>query len=122
FGHGLPAMDEAQVHVLLAMQRYEKGLPTWETASSKVAVSLIDIVPTLLSAIDLQVGHSDFDGQSLVDSDGRLRQIDERPMYFESGISGASLQRENVDQNEIASELSQLFEISPSDHRVQLRQ
>ncbi|QOW21544.1 sulfatase-like hydrolase/transferase [Novilysobacter avium] len=121
FGHGSPAMDESQMHVLLAMQRYRDGEPVWPSATSQHPASLIDVMPTVLSKIGTSFSDIDFDGRELINAKGNSLPYSERPIFFESGISGASLQKKNIDPDEVATELSRLFELTP-DHHLQLRQ
>ena len=121
FGHGLPAMDEAQSRVLLAFQRYVDGRPSWNPSSSSHPASLVDVAPTVLSAAGVEMDHHQFDGINLITDEGTPQAIEGRPVFVESGLSGLSLQKADIDPLEVASEFSHLFELTP-DYHLQLKQ
>lgn len=114
-GHGTPALDESQSKVLLAFQRYRDGRPQWQSRVISEPAVLVDVAPTLLSIKEQgPLPDRTFDGQPLLTAAGESLVTGVRPIFLESGLSGASLQQATIDPRAVANEFSYLYEITPA--------
>lgn len=111
YGHGTPALDEAQSRVVLAMQRFREGKPQWTPKTISTATSLVDVAPTLLSLARVHATGK-FDGHVLLDRTGSFVGPVRRPVYLESGLSGASLRTNNVEAGKVVNEFSYLYTLT----------
>lgn len=111
FGHGTPALDEAQSRVVLGIQHFRNGKPQLSARAVKAPVSLIDVAPTLLRMSDLDA-FREFDGVPLLDAQGQLDVPLDRALFIESGMSGTSLRTRNVDEGQVVNEFSYLYTLT----------
>ena len=125
FGHGTHVLSSDQYHVVLGMRSYGNTLV--DTEPGRVVtrpVSLEDIAPTMLDALELDTGLS-FDGRSLLpyiegnaslppDADDRIRFLETEfnPPGFSPGLA--------VTASAVASAAKQ-YEIDPETDRVRIR-
>lgn len=121
YGHGAPALDEAQIRVVLAMQRYVGGRPVLPPQRVAEPVSLVDLAPTTLSAASLSYDPKQFDGIPLLKGTLFRPPPPRRPVFVESGITGVSLQKKEIAATEVANEFSSLYAVTP-DGRFELKQ
>jgi hypothetical protein len=126
FGHGTHILSSDQYHVVLGMRSYGNALIRAEPGRVVAQpVSLEDIAPTMLDALELDAGLS-FDGRSLLpyiernavlppDADDRIRFLETEfnPPGFSPGLA--------VTASAVASAAKQ-YEIDPDTDRVRIRE
>ncbi len=78
--HGVDLQTREQNNVMWGI--FGPGLDKFQILESPV--SLIDVTPTMLSMLGLDLWGRPYDGIPLLDADGRLLPIPERPIWIES--------------------------------------
>lgn len=122
FGHGGFALSDRQNRVVLGMQRFENGRPIWASRNVSGDVSLIDLAPSLLDALgaDAELARG-FEGESLLPVLANERQAaPSRPRFVESGLRSAGAEKAQVNEGEVAREMSHLYRATP-DLRLEIR-
>lgn len=110
YGHGNIAIAKSQSQVVLSMQRYIDRQPTWDAHKSDTAASLIDVAPTVLGLLDIE-GERTAEGRQLIGINGLVHELNERPIFVESGIFGRSLESLNIDKSAVVDEFAHLYTI-----------
>lgn len=130
YGHGTSTISPEQSRVLFAMQRYIDGKPTWRPRVVEGPASLLDIAPTVAELVTLPTS-PDFDGISLLPAlNGAQSVLDTRTRFIETGIRSPGVERVEIDERQVAEEMSYLyvitpdfrFEIDPNLLRLKIRQ
>ena len=119
FGHGGFVMAIEQNSIVMGMQHYKDGVRQWAPKKIRADVSIIDLAPTIE---DVAFGETNgYEGASLIGlvSTGENR-FQGRPRFLESGIRSSGVERPDVDEREVAAEMSFLYRVTP-DLRFEVR-
>ncbi len=120
FGHGSFALSKAQNHVVLGIQRYIDGHRVWQPRTMAGSASIIDLAPTIADVVG-GAGAGTYEGISW------KRQLDAgtnlpagRLRFFENGLRSTGVEQANIDERDVAGEMSYLYDIRP-DLRFEIR-
>lgn len=117
YGHGTSALEDGQSRILMAIQRYQDGIPKWKPSRPFSAATLVDVLPTVLLLAGLEQPFN-LDGIALINGNDVIAPGG-RPIFIESGLSGKTLQRRELREKEVANEFAYMFRLT-EDMRFEL--
>ena len=117
--HGTDVLSLSQNKNFLALRFYGKEKNTIRTISAPV--SLIDIKPTVLQILGIVSVKGD--GVSLLPAikHGKTSALNNRPIFFETGLSPSSLKKRGISLKDIASQSIPILQIDPKTLLVSIR-
>lgn len=119
-GHGTNILDKTQYTTLLSFKTYGKLKNTVSLKPNNQIASLVDIMPTVLSLIDIPTP-ADLDGWDLLGND--TSQINTRKIVLaETGITFRSLlSMDKFNETSLLIEAAKYYTVSPKDARIVIK-
>jgi len=118
-GHGTFALSSIQHKVLFAIQQYKNGRAVWQPGKRMSEASLIDIAPTVMDSLSLDI--IGYDGISLLPYlEDRHLVGESRMRFIESGLTSGTIDSEDPDEAKLFKEYSSFYKITDN-NLVELR-
>ncbi|NOX52222.1 MAG: sulfatase-like hydrolase/transferase [Gammaproteobacteria bacterium] len=116
-GHGNNILDRTQYHSILAFKAFGALKSSFPTVKYNSVTSLVDITPTILSALDITYPDN-MDGINLMNRTEKIER-NKRTVITETGISFTSmLSITDLDESSILEEAYKYYTIDPESARL----
>ena len=116
WGHGTNVASQEQAHVVLSVARYRNGKAVSEGSKVKGLFSLVDIIPTLISNLDIDISLSKLDGEVLPKESSEVNS--DRHVFVESSLPVRSVNASFIDETKVMSEAGSYFKVNDDGRAV----